>query len=145
MEIPLEGDMVDESAWQECSGSNVSALRPMEYVEQNVSSLLQMSVDMPPHTRLTPADGAGALGDDAQVGDALANATASPTHTWTNRVYYDGVLVAVNDSRPSLDMGATRNVAGLPSGLAIPQVIRNTGSFLENRSNFSCGGESNAL
>ena len=59
---------------------------------------------------------------DVQVGDALANATASPTHTWTNRVYYDNVLVAVNDSRPSLAMGATRPVAGLPSGLMIPQV-----------------------
>ena len=40
VEIPLEGDMVDESAWQECSGSNVSALRAMEYLEQNVSAQL---------------------------------------------------------------------------------------------------------
>jgi hypothetical protein len=54
VEIPLEGDMVDQSAWQECSGSNVSALRAMEYIEQNVRSPLQMCVVVPPHTRLTP-------------------------------------------------------------------------------------------
>jgi hypothetical protein len=91
-DIPMEGDMVDESAWQECSGYNVSALRAVEYLEQN-------------------------------IGEALANATANPTHTWTNHIYYDGTLVAVNDSRAALAMGSARQVAGLPSGLAIPQLI----------------------